>query len=122
MRRLFTIAIALLLSFTLAAPLFGASASTTLPACCRRSGAHHCMGRMVTDPGPGREFSAIPNRCPRFPIASTAPQTHSFVPNRSLSTGIPLFTRPMALPQTEARYRVSFARSRQKRGPPVILL
>jgi hypothetical protein len=36
--------------------------------------------------------------------------------------GALIATGPTALPQTEARYRISYARTRQKRGPPVILL
>ena len=121
MRRMLAITIALLLGFTLTAPLFVASSSTMVPECCRRNGMHHCMGQMM-DPGADQAFSSIAPKCPRFPVASPAPRLDSLVPNRALSAGIALFVRPASLPQTEARYRIAYARSRQKRGPPVILL
>ena len=40
MRRMLAITIALLLGFTLTAPLFVASSSTMVPECCRRNGMH----------------------------------------------------------------------------------
>jgi hypothetical protein len=79
---------------------------------------HHCMGQMAADAGLGEQFSAVPSVCPRFPVASAAPQLHSFVPHGTNGVGLPVFVRPASLPQTEARYRVACARSRQKRGPP----
>jgi hypothetical protein len=121
MRRLLAITIALLLGFTLTAPLFVSSSSTAVPECCRRNGMHHCMGQMV-DPSSDKAFLHAVPKCPRFPVASPAPRLDSLVPNRSLSVSLPLFVRPASLPQTEARYRIAYARSRQKRGPPVILL
>jgi hypothetical protein len=121
MRRCLAISIAMLLSLTLVAPLFAAPASANVPECCRRNGQHHCMGGMISDSSQ-RAFSMLAPPCPHCPQAITAPQAHSLVPNRCLQAGISLFVRPAALPQTEARYRISFARSRQKRGPPVILL
>ena len=120
MRRLPAIAIALLLSFTLAAPLFAIGTSTSLPECCRRNGMHHCMGQMMPDSN--QSFVAVTPRCPRFPTASPAPQPYSLIRNKALGTDTPVFVHPASLPQTEARYRVSFSRSRQKRGPPIILL
>lgn len=113
--------IALLLGFTLTAPLFVATTPATVPECCRRNGMHQCMGQMI-DPDAGHAFLAVAAKCPRFPVASPAPRLDRLVPNRALSAGIPPFVRPASLLQTEARYRVAYARSRQKRGPPVILL
>ena len=121
MRRFLAISIAMLLSLTLVAPLFAAPASANVPECCRRNGRHHCMGGMTSDSSQ-RAVSMVVPPCPHCPQATAAPQPHSMAPNRSLQAGVGLFVRPSALPQTEARYRVSFARSRQKRGPPVILL
>jgi hypothetical protein len=116
---------ALTVAFLIGLPLFASflpfNAATTLPVCCRRSGQHHCMGAMpesaATDQGP----AVVAPRCPRFPAASLLPQTLAFVAYDANSTGIDLFVRPAALPQAEARYRIAFARSRQKRGPPVLL-
>ncbi len=112
---------ALVLSFTLTAPLFAVSAATTVPVCCRRGGAHHCMSMVEMNPDANAAVAAVANRCPRLPVTATAPQTDGFVARWTQSSNTPLFARPAALPQTEARYRVSYARSRQKRGPPVCL-
>jgi hypothetical protein len=115
MRRLLAIAIIALLGTTLAAPLF-ASAASSLPQCCRRNGAHHCMAGM-TD-GAERSFSRIAPKCPDYPRAAAVPSSQFFAAAGSGAAGAPLFTHPASAPQTGARYRISYARSRQKRGPP----
>ncbi len=71
-------------------------------------------------PGSDKGASIIAPRCPRFPIASMIPHVPGVVAGNEGQVGAYLFVRPTALPQTEARYRIAFARSRQKRGPPVI--
>ena len=70
--------------------------------------------------GSDQGAAIIGPRCPLFPMASAIPQMIGFVAGDPSNTGVDLFVRPTALPQTEARYRIAFARSRQKRGPPVI--
>ncbi len=118
---------AIALGLLLTAPLFGVGASAAVPACCRRTGAHHCMAMAGNDQAMDahageHNVGPIPNRCPRAPLSTTAPQPHGFTPQWRQNAGIPLFVRPAALPQTEARYRIAFARSGQKRGPPIHLL
>jgi hypothetical protein len=120
MRRTLAVAIAVLISLPLLAPFFALGSSTAVPACCRRNGQHHCMGGMMQMPGSNQGASIIGPRCPRFPIAFMIPQMPGFVADNEGEIGADLFVRPTALPQTEARYRIAFARSRQKRGPPVI--
>jgi hypothetical protein len=121
MRRFVAMTMAILLSLALAAPLFAAPAASDLPACCRRNGSHHCMGGMqMSDDETG--ISAVAAKCPRCPTATPAHFPHSFTPDLSPLAGALIATGPTALPQTEARYRISYARTRQKRGPPVILL
>jgi hypothetical protein len=122
MRRLLSMTIALLLGFTLVAPLFDVSASSTVPECCRRNGQHHCMGGMTSDTGSDPAISRVAPQCPSYPVESPAPQPHSFVPHWAQTSGTPFSVRPASLRETEAQYRVSYARTRQKRGPPVILL
>ena len=121
MRRALAITIVLLFGFSLTAPLFALDSDSSLPACCRRNGSHHCSGGMVTDAA-SQAISSISPKCPNFPKAIAAPLPHSFAPQLTRSIGTPLYARPAATPQTAARYRVSYARTRQKRGPPVILL
>jgi hypothetical protein len=117
MRKLVAITVMLWFGVALAAPLLGFD--NTVPECCRRNGQHHCMGQML--PGPDSTVSVVSPKCPRFPAATVAPQPHSFLPEGTLSAGIPLFMHPASLPQTQARLCISFTRSRQKRGPPVLL-
>ncbi len=121
MRRGLAITIVLVFGFSLAAPLFAVDAASSLPECCRRNGSHHCAGGMTTDPT-ARTVSSIAPKCPNFPKAIAATQLTAFTPEVTRSTGTPLYAHPAAAPQTAARYRVAYARSRQKRGPPIILL
>jgi hypothetical protein len=120
MRSTLAVAIAVLISLPLLAPFFALGSSAAVPACCRRNGQHHCMGGTMQMPGSDQGASIIAPRCPRFPIASMIPQVPGFVAGNEGQVGVNLFVRPTALPQTEAGYRIAFARSRQKRGPPVI--
>jgi len=120
MRRLLAITITLLLSFTLAAPLFAIDSNSNLPECCRRTGRHHCDGSMTSSAD--RSFTSIGSRCPAFPKATAAPTLHNFTPAVPRNVATPLFVHPCAPPQTEARYRIASARSRQKRGPPAALI
>ena len=120
MRRALAIAITILFGWTLAAPLLVADAASSLPQCCRRNGSHHCMNGMQ-EPG-ARTLSSIAPKCPSFPKATAAPSTHGFAGAGESSAGVALYASPASAPQTEARYRLSCARSRQKRGPPVDLL
>jgi hypothetical protein len=114
------LAVAFLIGLPLIASFLPFNSATILPVCCRRSGQHHCMGAMsesaTTDQGP----AVVAPKCPRFPAASLLPQSLAFVAHDASNNSIDLFVRPAALPQTEARYRIAFARSRQKRGPPVL--
>jgi hypothetical protein len=116
MRKLVAITVMLLFGLAWAAPLL--DLDNTVPECCRRNGQHHCTGQMM--PGPDNTVAVVSPKCPRFPVAIVAPQPHSFLSNGTLTAGIPPFMHPASLPQTQARYRISFTRSRQKRGPPVI--
>ncbi|AXC14229.1 hypothetical protein ACPOL_4967 [Acidisarcina polymorpha] len=68
--------------------------------------------------GGDRSFSSIQSKCPAFPKAIAAPAAHGFTSQILRSAETLLFAHPSATPQTEARYRLAFARSRQKRGPP----
>jgi hypothetical protein len=77
---------------------------------------------MNRDPSADKAFTNIAPKCPSYPKAIAAPFPHSFAPADGQGSGVALFVHPASAPQTEARYRVSYARSRQKRGPPVILL
>jgi len=103
-------------SFSLIAPALFADEDSNLPACCRRLGEHHCT--IATSPG----ASFIQERCLHFPLGSTslaASGTADVTPAQVVFASI--VSHPAAHAQTEARYRVSFSRAWQKRGPPAFL-
>ncbi|RRA48701.1 hypothetical protein D1Y84_10820 [Acidipila sp. EB88] len=115
----------LLLVFGLssAAPLLAlvTAQEVSVPACCRRAGAHHCLESMTMrrslDPAQAR-FSAPPMHCPFFPQALSA--SHAPVlaaPAAALHGSMPAMA-PAGVQQAECRWRIARDRSRQKRGPP----
>jgi len=121
MRRALAITIVLLFGFSLAAPLFAVDVASSLPECCRRNGSHHCDSGMTADSGT-RTISTIAPKCPNWPKSTPAPWPNNVAPSQAQGVDTPLYSHPESAPQTEVRYRVAFARSRQKRGPPAILL
>jgi hypothetical protein len=133
MRRALSFVLPALLSYPLIAPIIIAKSDSNLPACCRRTGQHHCsmpasvsletMGADVTMADAGAP-AIRPDlaRCPNYPVA-TSFSGESRVASAANAQGIyaSLVSHPAIQTQTEARYRVSFSRSRQKRGPPALL-
>ncbi len=124
-RRTLSILLLLLVAMPLLAPLFAAQAAATLPVCCRRAGAHQCAGgdmmmRAMSDTG--RTLSIIRTKCPAFPKAVAATLLQPALFSQVQSRFAAIVAHPCGQPQTEARYRIAFSRSRQKRGPPVIRL
>jgi len=127
MRRIVTIALLMILSLPLLSPLFAAGGwNSALPACCRRDGKHHCaMSSMQTSTGTdaGHQFSSIQERCPYCPSSIQWFGSHADAPWLSASTTIPFPPSfALSIAQTEAHYRISSERARQKRGPPPSLL
>ena len=62
------------------------------------------------------------SRCALFGKGGVTPASAKIIinlPGRFIAFAV--ISHPAALEQTEARYRVSFSRSRQKRGPPTPL-
>jgi hypothetical protein len=105
-----------LFGFSLTAPALVADEDSNIPACCRRLGEHHCT--IATSPGAG----FIQERCPHFPSSGASLAASEMVgvtPSRAVLAS--LDSRRAAHAQTEARYRVSFGRAWQKRGPPALL-
>jgi hypothetical protein len=105
-------------SFSLIAPALLAYEDSNLPACCRRLGEHRCVLANLAS----QETSFIQERCPHFPSGSAAlaaSEIATLTPSQSVFAAI--VSHPAAHAQTEARYRVSFSRARQKRGPPTLL-
>jgi len=112
MRRLLSLAILLVLALPLVAPALGQQAETRLLLCCRKGGMHQCMSA---------ETSATPmlrTHCPAAPrVATTAPAGAWSCGALRLAAADGALVAPR-VGQVEAGYRISFHRSRQKRGPP----
>ncbi|MGH9558762.1 MAG: hypothetical protein ACRD30_05930 [Bryobacteraceae bacterium] len=108
----------LLVLFTLLpiVPAF-AGPESGLPACCRRSGKHHCALDQGSSWGP--QARAVAEHCPYVPgstVSRTASDRFAIAPAQAASVFVS--SKPLVLAQAEARARISFSRSRQKRGPP----
>jgi hypothetical protein len=123
MRRVSASLLALTFVVSLLAPIVLASPSSTLPACCRRDGKHHCgMGAAKSDSHSGAALKAAKVRCAEYPFTGASPILAKVAPP---SSGPAIFaslaSHPTVHAQTEARQRVSFTRTCQKRGPPSLL-
>jgi len=115
-RRLLAISLLLIFSLPLVSPLFGEQAAERiLPACCRRDGRHHCS---MPNDGSSSSLSTIGEKCPCAPDSPAVISLHSFTPGTAAATFAELTRHPAVSPQTDAQRRVSFDRTRQKRGPP----
>jgi len=119
------LAVVFMLPFLLPLLASGESADARLPICCRANGKHHCMLGML--PGGGSDgakptLSTVQGRCPFCPAVPAAFHP-PFSTVLSESADLVSFTsHPACVAQAEARYRISFDRSRQKRGPPCLNL
>ncbi|HLW75944.1 MAG TPA: hypothetical protein VKS01_03145 [Bryobacteraceae bacterium] len=125
MRRALASFVLALFGFPLIAPMVLDGSAANLPACCRREGKHHCamsVSAMSADlPAPGAAFQAIAPRCNAFPGAASTTASAPFAILRdSARIFAALVSHPSIQFQTEARYRISFDRSSQKRGPPAL--
>ena len=120
MRRSLAISLLLFFSLSLIAPLVAPEAAeASLPACCRRDGKHHCA---MSDIGAqqGKRVSIVAEKCPYAPAAPVAFHLSVFSSPANDSVFAALVSHPAVHAQTAAQYRISFDRSRQKRGPPTL--
>jgi len=103
----------------MAAPLF-ASGEMALPACCRRDGKHHCMGKTNAqiDVGAVPAVSGAQTKCPQFPKMLGVSSHNQLGLSTSSAVFAGIVSHPALSPQTLSNYRVSMLRSHQKRGPP----
>jgi hypothetical protein len=123
MRRALASFLLAVFSFPLIAPALFVDAEANLPACCRRDGKHHCAMTMdEAAPATGVSFRTVQSRCPLYPGAPAAPVGRYVAVLRSSGAVFgAIVTHPAIHFQTEAGYRISFGRSSQKRGPPIVL-
>ncbi|MGO9258462.1 MAG: hypothetical protein ACLQU1_19420 [Bryobacteraceae bacterium] len=123
MRRASAISLLAAIGFSLIAPGMLLQAESNLPACCRRNGAHHCAMSLVRpESDSGTSVAGVHQTCSSFPMAVTAPAgSGAALPRPAAAMFSALLSHPSIQFQTESRYRVSFSRCRQKRGPPFIV-
>ena len=119
MRRTLASLLVALFSLPLIFPLLRADAASSVPSCCRREGQHRCS--MHSESKYREGLSPIQPKCSNYPAAIAIPgdRNIAFLKN-SPSICASLLHYSSTPAQTEAKYRVSFSRSRQKRGPPAL--
>jgi hypothetical protein len=122
MRRLCAIWLAALFAFSVAGPALLAGSESQLPECCRRSGKHRCGLNPVSpqDQSSDTFLDREPDKCPCVPGSGTV-GAHRYA-GGVISCHI-ILVSPVSHTtlqvQSEARYRGSYNRARQKRGPPL---
>jgi hypothetical protein len=125
MKRAWAILLLPLISLSLIDPAMFVGGDSQLPACCRRHGKHECAmmdmageQQFTTD----HPFKAAREKCPSFPKNGVLPGfSNSVLPRATQAFSAAIVGRAAVHPQNEVRRRVSFSRSRQKRGPPIFL-
>ena len=128
MRKLLSILLLALFGLPFVSPLFALSgdAEGSLPACCRRGGAHHCAMMMGDrgDDGFTRGCGSVLRRRSVLTVRGLVSSVHRDVmsmPVQADGLFASLMTHPAGVAQTESKWRISRDRSRQKRGPPSLL-
>jgi hypothetical protein len=113
------------LPLVLSSMALGQGPEAGLPACCRRTGAHHCgmtMGERMQRAAHANDDPQVqsPLTCCPYCPASVAVQHHEpFSSPAELRTMLVVFqSQPAVVAQTESRWRIARDRSRHKRGPP----
>jgi hypothetical protein len=113
----------LLFCWLLALPLFASSGELRIPACCRKGGKHHCMAMHIAQLSDAAlSVDTVAEKCPCCPHSTTASHAQFCAPPTNEAVFAGVVRHPAVSPQTEASYRVSYDRSRQKRGPPSLIL
>lgn len=123
-RRLLSILLLAVFCLPLLAPLVARAqgAEDGVPACCRKSGRHHCMltvderGKVVN----GNRIVRAPMTCCPMATLAVAPMPRGarMLPSAADVLYASLATQPLGTVQTECKRLISEERCRQKRGPP----
>jgi hypothetical protein len=128
-RRLLSILLFWATVFPMIAPALstGALGQSTLPACCRRAGQHHCemspafRALLQRDLDGSTRIGAQPETCPYRQGSLAAPHLQTLGAVAGLTYTAFALHEPSAAAQAECLRRISFDRARQKRGPPSLL-
>jgi hypothetical protein len=109
-------------SFRLLAPVLSAEPESNLPACCRRDGKHACSMMMKSPSASSSGKAAITSKktsCPLYPTGQSVSASDRIIvdPIHPAHWAPPAVVVDVA-EQMEARFRISFSRATQERGPP----
>jgi hypothetical protein len=129
-QRVSAVLLLVLFNFSLMATFAPTDSESKLAECCRRAGKHHCASMGATmmqassmenaaQESSGPAVRPAAERCPYSPRGGpSSPLGKNPLPRAARTVVASLVSHPAGPAQTEARYRVSFSRVRQKRGPP----
>jgi hypothetical protein len=120
MRRALASLLLALFSLPLIVPVPRADASS-MPSCCRREGKHRCAMHSAAANLEGPALLPIQPECANYPstIAARGNASIAFFKNPP-SICVALRSSLAVEKPTAAPYRITFSRSRQKRGPPAL--
>jgi hypothetical protein len=129
LRRLLSILLFWATLFPTIAPALstGAMGQSTLPACCRRGGKHHCMmspemrALMLREQDGSTRVGTPPEQCPYRQHSLVASHLQVFTTGAAATHAAFLLREPSVATQAECLRRIAFDRSRQQRGPPTLL-
>ena len=128
-RRLLSILLFWATLFPLIAPALttGALGQSTLPACCRRAGKHHCemspevRALLLHEDNGSTRIGAKPEQCPYRQHSLAVTHLQTLTPGPGPTRAAFALHEPSPAAQAECLRRISFDRTRQKRGPPSLL-
>jgi len=125
LRRFSAISLLILLALSLFTPLFGAGPEASVPACCRRNGAHHCAMVSVRNASESSS-SHVPSfrdnrKCPLYSgfnlLGASAPVA---IHRSAIRFSVRLKTSSILRRQAEVTRVVASTREHSKRGPPSV--
>jgi len=128
-RRLLSILLFWVTLFPSIAPTLttGALGQSTLPACCRRGGQHHCemspeaRALLLHEDNGSTRVGVKPEQCPYRQRSLGATHVQTLASGAAPTYATSSLHEPSPAAQAECLRRISFDRSRQKRGPPSLL-
>lgn len=122
LQRILAILLLVLIGFPPLTPAFGSDSESNLPACCRRTGAHHCSLQSSTPTVPAPPSAPVVRgnpRCPLYPgiVSSTGALSDAKVPP-AFAIKRPTFERETAFQHCGAILAISQTTAHPKRDPP----